>query len=71
MEVPFRRNVLRRVGTDRQDLHTAPVKLCAKFFESTQLADAVRSPMGPEEFDENKMTVQCIGVEDFTGGITC
>ncbi len=35
VEVPLSGNILGRVGTDRHDLYTAPVKLCAKFLEST------------------------------------
>jgi len=57
MKMPLSGNIFRRVGTDRHDLYTALVKLCAKFLESTQLADTVGSPVGSKEFDEHQMPV--------------
>ena len=54
MQVPVRGNFLRPVGTYSDHLYTALIELSAQFFQSTQLADTVGSPVGPEELEEHE-----------------
>ena len=56
--MPFSRNFFRPVGAYSNDLYTTLIKLSAKFFQPTQLADTVGSPVRPEKLDENQVTVQ-------------
>ena len=54
------------IGTHGHNLNTAPIEFSAQFFQPTQLADTVGSPVRPEEFYKDQVPVQAIGVEQFT-----
>lgn len=58
MEMASVRNDLGQVDTHGEDLYAALVKLRAQFFQSTQLADTVGSPVCSEEFYEYQMPIE-------------
>ncbi len=63
MQVSLRRDVLGQVGAYSDDLHTTPIELSAQFFQPTQLADAVGSPVCPEKLDQDEVIVECERIE--------
>ena len=66
MHVSVRGNFLGPVGAHSDHLYTTPIELRAQFFQSTQLADAVGSPVGSEKLDQDEMSVEAGGIKGFT-----